>query len=459
MHDAGVDAAFGPLRAARDQRGGLTPEERRDRLKRLRAVVRDGAEAIAAAVDADFRGRSRHETLVSEVGVVLAAIDHALPRLRRWAADERVSVGWRYWPAQGRVVKQPLGVVGVLSPWNYPVQLSLMPVVGALAAGCRVLLKPSELAPATAGLITRLVRDNFAPDEFAVITGGADVAASLTRLPLDKIVFTGSGRVARQVLHAAADNLTPVLLELGGKSPAVVHSSADLKVAADSIIAGKLLNAGQTCVAPDHVFVPAALRDAFVTACRDAARRFYPDNGAGPDYSAVLGDGGRARLLALQDGLEQVSLFEAEPAPPKLAPALVIDPQEGSRVLHEEIFGPVLPVVTYTRTEEVTARIASGPDPLALYLFARDRGWTDEMIAKTRSGGVAINETVLHVAVEALPFGGVGASGYGAYHGRAGFDAFTHRRPVFVQSRYSGTRLMRPPYGAMADRVLRFIAR
>jgi coniferyl-aldehyde dehydrogenase len=456
---SGLETAYQTLRMAQQTRGALTVAERVERLRRLREMVKANAEAFAAAVDADFGGRSRHETLVSEVGVVLAAVDHAVPRLRRWAADERVAVGWRYWPASGRVVKQPLGIVGVLAPWNYPIQLSLMPVVGALAAGCRVLLKPSEFAPGTAELLRNIVASAFSPDEFTVVTGGADTAAALARLPLDKLVFTGSGRVGREVLRAAADNLTPVLLELGGKSPVLIDRSADLQQAAAAIMTGKLLNAGQTCVAPDHVLVPVELRESFIAACRKAARKLYPDGGNGPDYSAVNGEPHRARLRALQAGLTVEPLFSATLAEPKLAPALLIEPPPGSAVVQEEIFGPLLPILTYQHLDDAIARLNTGPTPLALYLFGRDSTRIDRVIARTRSGGVAVNETVLQVAIEALPFGGLGGSGYGAYHGRAGFDAFTHRRAVFTQSRWSGTRLMRPPYGPLAERVLRLLLR
>ena len=458
LDEARLDEAFARLRRAHDAEGGLPVDVRRAHLKALRTMVKDRAEDFARAVAEDFGGRSRHETLIAEAAVVLAAIDHALPRLKRWAKRERVGVGWRFWPARGFVLKQPRGVVGILAPWNYPVQLSLMPLVGALAAGCRVLLKPSELAPATAALLAKSIADAFPTELAAAVTGGPEVAAAMTRLPLDGLLFTGSQRVGRQVMAAAAENLTPVALELGGKSPAIVDTTADLAEAATAIMAGKLLNAGQTCVAPDYVLVPRARRDDFVVACRAAARRLYPDP-AGPDYTAIRGEAMRARLVNLQAGLDAVPLFDVTLPPPKLAPALLLDPPAGSAVMREEIFGPLLPVVGYESLDEAIAAVNGRSQPLALYWFGRDRARLRTVLDRTLSGGVGVNDTVVHVAVEALPFGGVGASGFGAYHGRAGFDAFTHRRAVFAQSRLSPTRFLRPPYGQRAERLLKLLLR
>ena len=450
--------AFSRQRTAFERDGGLSPETRRAALKTLRTVIKARSDDFAKTVAADFGGRSRHETLIAEIGVLLGAIDHALPRLARWAKPERVAVGWRFWPARGRVMKQPLGVVGVLAPWNYPVQLALMPVVAALAAGCRTLVKPSELTPATSALLADTLADSFAPEVLAAVTGGPEVAERMSRLPFDALIFTGSGRVGRQVMAAAADNLTPIILELGGKCPAIVDESADLDDAAASIMAGKLLNAGQTCVAPDYVLVPRRLRQSFVEACRAAASRLYPDP-AGPDYSAIRGEAARQRLIRLQEGLQTVPLFPGTLEAPKLAPVAIIDPPDNCAVMREEIFGPLLPIISYDTPDEAVRAVNDRPRPLALYWFGRDRARLGPILERTRSGGVAVNDTVVHAAIEALPFGGVGASGFGAYHGRAGFEAFTHRRAVLLQSRWSGTRFARPPYGALADRLLKLLLR
>ncbi len=445
-------SALRRLRAAQVREGSVSPQARRDALKALRRLVVAEADAIVAAVSRDFGGRSPHETRISEIAMTLAAIDHALSRLGRWCRPERVGVGWRFWPASARVLKQPVGVVGIISPWNYPVQLALLPLVGALAAGCRAVLKPSEHAPATTALLARAMAKHLDPDLVQVVEGGAAEAAAMASLPFDKLLFTGSTRTGRLVLRAAADNLVPTVLELGGKSPAIVDVSADLARAAADIIAGKLLNAGQTCVATDYVFVPRAAMHSFVEAARTAARRLYPDPGCG-DYSAICRPADRERLLALCADHETVSLFDRELAAPRLSPALILDPSLDSALMRDEIFGPLLPVIPYDDLEGVFRILSDKPDPLALYWFGSDRARLAQVLQRTRSGGVSINDTVMQVAVEALPFGGLGASGMGAYHGRSGFEAFTHRRAVFDQHRWSPTRLLRPPYGKLADRI------
>lgn len=448
--------SYDQLRSAWNRAGGLPLARRRVALARLRQAVRSRAEAFAKTLDADFGGRSRAESLVAEVAAVLRAIDHARPRLKRWAAPERAGVGWPFWPARAYLRKQPLGVVGIMGPANFPVQLTLLPLVGAVAAGCRVLVKPSELMPATAALLGETLAEAFRPDEVACLSGGPEMAAVMTRLPLDHLLFTGSTSNGRLVMAAAADHLTPLTLELGGKSPVVIAVDADVSAAARAIVAGKLMNAGQTCIAPDYVLVPHHLRDAFVAEARAAARSLYPDPAA---MTAVRGETARRRLADLQAGLTTVPLFETAVPSPGVQPAMVLDPPLDSAIMREEVFGPLLPVVGTDGTEAALAIINALPRPLALYWFGRDRTALAAVLDRTVSGTVAINETVLHAAVEALPFGGVGASGFGAYHGRAGFDTFSHRRPVFVQTRLSLTRLLQPPYGARAERIIQSMLR
>ncbi len=440
------------LREAQARDGDVPIERRREALRALRKLVTTEAETFAAAIAQDFGKRSWHETMISEIGVVIAAIDHALPRLARWTRPERVPVGWRFWPARAQVLKQPLGVVGVIAPWNYPVQLALSPLVGALAAGCRVVLKLSEHTPRTATALCAAVARHLDPDLVLAVEGGAELAAEMSGLAFDKLLFTGSTQTGRRVARAAAETLTPLVLELGGKSPAIIDPSADLKQAATDIVAGKLLNAGQTCVAPDYVLLPRAAVASFVDAAKTAAARMRPDP-AGPDVTAVCRPADRDRLERLVAGLDLVPLIE--PAGARgVSPCLVIDPPETSELMAEEIFGPVLPLVPYDTLDEVFAYLDRRPAPLALYWFGRDQARLASVLARTRSGGVAINDTVLQVAVEGLPFGGVGPSGSGAYHGRAGFETFSHSRAVFIQSRWSGARLLRPPYGKLAERVL-----
>lgn len=446
------------LRQVEARDGRVPVETRREVLEALRAMVKHEAEPFAAAIDRDFGGRSRHETLVSEIAMTLGAIDHALPRLKRWSRPERVDVGWRFWPARGEIIKQPLGIVGIIAPWNYPLQLALLPLVGAIAAGCRVVVKMSEHTPACSALMAANLA-HYVDGRFVVgIEGGADEAAAMTGLAFDKLLFTGATATGRHVLRATAENLVPTVLELGGRSPAIIDASADLARATADIVAGKLLNAGQTCVAPDHVFVPRDKVDAFVVAAKAEARRLYPDP-ANADYTAICRPADRARLAALCSGLTIVPLFDVDLPPPKLTPLLVLDPPRDAALMTHEIFGPVLPVVPYDDVSEVYGSLAAQPAPLALYWFGRDQARRTEALARTRSGGVAINDTVMQVAAEALPFGGLGESGMGAYHGRSGFDAFTHRRAVFLQHRLAPTRMLRPPYGRFADRMLRMLMR
>ncbi len=441
------------LRDAQARDGDVPIARRRHALRQLRRLVVAEADTFAAAISHDFGGRSWHETMISEVAIVLAAIDYALPRLARWSRPERVAVGWRFWPARARVVKQPLGVVGIIAPWNYPVQLALSPMVGALAAGCRVVLKPSEHASETSAALFAAVTRYLDADLVLAFEGGGEEAAAMSALAFDKLLFTGSTETGRRVLRAAADNLVPVVLELGGKSPVIIDVSADLRRAAADIVAGKLLNAGQTCVAPDYVLLPRGSLAAFVDACRSAAARMRPDATA-VDATAILGSARQARLFRLIEGLDVVPLLP-ETAPGSFSPCLILDPPGDTALMREEIFGPVLPLVPYDEPDEVFGHLDQRPVPLALYWFGRDRARLDAVLARTRSGGVAVNDAIMQVAVEGLPFGGWGASGTGAYHGRAGFETFSHQRAVFVQSRFSGTRLLRPPYGRIAEGIIR----
>ena len=444
-------AAHARLRDGWTRGGGLPVPARIAALKSLRRVLLRDADAFVATLAADFGVRSRHETLLTEIVALLQAIDYALPRIKRWSAPSRVHLGLPFWPGRGRVVRQPRGVVGVIGPGNYPVQLALMPLVGALGAGCRVLVKPSEATPRTAAQIARSLADAIEADAAGVVLGGPDVSAALARLPLDTLLFTGSARVGRSVMAAAAESLTPVILELGGKSPVVVDEGADLGAAATSIIAGKLLNAGQTCVAPDYVLVPRARFDALVGALRAAAARLYPDT---RDYSAILSEAAADRLRTLREGHRTVPLLAGAVEPPRFPPALVLEPPLDSAIMSEEIFGPLLPVLAYDTLDDVVAVIRGRPDPLAIYWFGSDRARMARVLGRTASGGVSVNETVMHAGVPALPFGGVGASGMGRYHGRAGFDAFTHERPVFFQAHWTLTKLLRPPFGTRADGIL-----
>jgi coniferyl-aldehyde dehydrogenase len=448
--------------------GAPTYEERVASLEKLeRALVRRKG-AIADAISRDFGNRARQETLVAEVFIVLGAIKHTKAHLREWMEPEEREVGFVFLPASIEVRPQPLGVVGIISPWNYPVQLALAPLVQVLAAGNRAMIKPSELVPETAALLHDLIAETFPEDQVTVVTGGTEVGQEFAGLPFDHLVFTGSTRVGKMVMKAASENLVPVTLELGGKSPTIVGEGFSVKSAASTIMAGKLFNAGQTCIAPDYVLVPAHERDAFVEACKAVVTKLYPTLAANPDYTSIVNDRHFARLTGLVEdartrGAKVVEMnpasetLDAASGTRKLVPTLVLDTKDDMAVMQEEIFGPVLPIVTYDSLDDAITYVNDHPRPLALYFFSHDKTATDRVLNETISGGVCINETMLHCAQDDLPFGGVGASGMGAYHAREGFDSFTMKKPVFRQARLNTTGLLRPPYGKLIDRMLKLL--
>lgn len=438
---------------------------RLDRLDRLQRLLTQNEERIATAISTDFGNRSRHETAIAEVFIVLGGIAHTRKHLKRWMATRRVATSFHSLPGSSWITPQPLGVVGIVSPWNYPLQLALAPAVEALAAGNRVLIKPSELTPHFSELLAQLIQQHFAADECAVVTGDADLAREFVRLPFDHLFFTGSTAVGRQVGMAAAANLTPVTLELGGKSPVIIDPDCDLEDAARKIAAGKLLNAGQTCIAPDYALVPADRLDAFAQALVRAARRLYPTLADNKDYTSIINPRHQARLQGLVDdaqarGARILPTHETEEglaSTRKMTPVLLLDVNDEMSVMQEEIFGPVLPLRPYLNLEEAIGYVNAHPRPLALYWFGRNTAHRDQVLRETISGGVTLNDTLYHVAQENLPFGGVGPSGSGAYHGETGFHLFSKNRPVFAQSRFSGARLLQPPYGKLADRMIRLL--
>jgi coniferyl-aldehyde dehydrogenase len=462
-HAADLDRLLAQQRAAFAREPYPAARVRRDRLARLLRVLED-ERAWVHAVDEDFGRRSSHETRLAELYVVAAEARLARRHVARWMRPRRVLTPLRLWPGTARIVPQPRGVVGVISPWNYPVQLALAPVVAAIAAGNRVMLKPSELTPATSSLLAERTSRHFAADEVAVVQGDAAVGEAFSRLPLDHLFFTGSTTVGRRVAMAAAENLTPVTLELGGKSPALFDSDADFDRLAPRLMVGKLLNAGQTCIAPDYALVPSEKVDAFVRAVQRATEALYPEASRARDYTAIVNARHHARLCALLDdakagGARIVTLGTVGGHPRQLAPAVVIGVDERMAIMREEIFGPLLPVETYVDLDDAIAKIRARPHPLALYWFGRDRAHLARVLRETHSGGVTVNDTLWHFAHEGLPFGGVGASGNGAYHGEHGFRTFTLDKPVFVQRRLAPSALLYPPYGKGFERLLSILRR
>jgi coniferyl-aldehyde dehydrogenase len=441
-------------------------EDRLADLERLRQATKSNAQRIAAVISSDFGNRSRQETLLAEIWPVLVAIRHTKKHLARWMKPKKVPVAFELRGGRAHILHQPVGVVGIISPWNYPFQLAIMPLVAALAAGNRVVLKPSELTPHTSEFLSELLGKLFAPDKVATVLGGPEVGSAFARLPFDHLFFTGSTAVGRRVMQAAAENLTPVTLELGGKSPCILGEDAVLATAAKSIVAGKLLNAGQTCIAPDYVLLPQARREEFIALVSKQVKTFYPSLESNPDYTAIINDDHYRRVRRYLDEAKAkgARLIELNPTHEelsaqarKLAPTLVIEPDEDLALMREEIFAPVLPIKSYGAIDEAVAFVNRRPRPLALYYFGVDQAARDKLLRQTVSGGVSVNETLMHVLVDDLPFGGIGASGMGAYHGFAGFETFSHRKGVFVQGRFNAARFLRPPFGWVSKAMVKML--
>jgi coniferyl-aldehyde dehydrogenase len=439
---------------------------RKRRLEALYTLLHDNGDRLAETISADFGHRSPQETQLLELFPSLEGVRHALRHGAAWMRDERRATSLWFLPGSSKIVYQPLGVVGIIAPWNYPLYLAAGPLVAALAAGNRAMLKLSEFTPRTAELFAELVSKSFADDEVAAVTGDAALAAEFSRLPFDHLLFTGSTAVGRHVMHAAAENLTPVTLELGGKSPAIVGRDANLAHAAERIILGKMFNAGQTCIAPDYALVPEESVGAFVTVAKTVVARLYPDLSSTADYSAIINDRHFARLEgyavdAVAQGAERIPLSPAEPdrQTRRLPPVALLHVTDAMRVMQDEIFGPLLPIVPYRALDDAIRYVAARPRPLALYFFGRDNGDINRVLRETHSGGVTINDVILHIAQDDLPFGGVGPSGMGHYHGREGFLAFSKAKGVFRQSRFNGMGLFNPPYGQRFARLVRLLLR
>ncbi|SMB89771.1 aldehyde dehydrogenase family protein [Deinococcus hopiensis] len=461
-----LQALFDAQRAWRWRAAQTDAEARRTILRHLREGLRRHRTALADALARDL-GKSRAEAEITELHPVMEEIGHTLRHLPRWMAPRPVSTPAALLGTRSEVQSQARGVTLILGPWNYPVNLTLMPLVASLAAGNTVILKPSEKAPATAEALRRLLEEVFEPHLVAVVLGDAGVAEGLTRMPFDHIFFTGSGPVGRRVLAAAAENLTGVTLELGGKSPALVHASADLDLTAQRLGWGKFLNAGQTCVAPDYALVPEALRDTFVERLRGLiAYRFGEGEHlrAGPDYGRMVDARSVERLERLTResvaaGARVALGGEFDASARFVSPTLVTGVTPEMPLMAEELFGPVLPVLTYRTFDEALALIRRLDPPLALYTFAEDPAAVARVQNETTSGGLIVNGTIIHLSNPNLPFGGVGASGMGRYHGEYGFRTFSHERAVMVEGRNSAIRFMYPPYGRPVPRFLAWALR
>lgn len=439
-------------------------QERIENLEKLRLALLEHQENLIRAIHDDFGRRSADETRLAELLPSIEGIRYAQKRVQRWMRPSRRKVGAAFQPASARVVYQPLGVVGVIVPWNYPLYLAIGPLVAALSAGNRVLIKMSEYTPATAAAVQTLISQCFAPTDVAVVTGDSDVGIAFSELPFDHLLFTGGTSIGRHVMQAAAKNLTPVTLELGGKSPAILGNPrhCDLEAAAERIAFGKALNAGQTCVAPDYILCPETQVDALVDALKSAFSRMYPNFRDNPDYSWIINDKQFKRLHnVLQDAITRgADVHSINPKNETFESTRLIPPTIVNKVttdmdiMQAEIFGPLLPIVPYQTFDQALAHVRSGERPLALYYFGEDGDERRQILEQTHSGGVCFNEAVFHVAQDDLPFGGVGASGMGHYHAHEGFLTFSQARAVLAKGRLNSAKFIYPPYGG---KVLQFI--
>jgi len=448
-------------RQAHDRDGTPPLDHRLATLATLDRLVRGNRDAFATAISADFGNRAMPETMIAEIVPILSAIRHTRRHLARWMRPQRRRVGMNAQPGSAWVEHHPLGCVGIVSPWNYPLLLTLGPLVDALGAGNRVLLKPSELTPRFSALLAQTIADAFDPAQLGVVLGGPEMAQAVCALPLDHLVFTGSTQIGRMVLRAAAENLVPVTLELGGKSPAIIGRDYDLATAARTIATAKFFNAGQTCIAPDYALVPDEHVQAFAASVMARARTMFPTVAGNADYTSIVSDRHYARLQALlRDATAAgatVLRLDDMPEERRFGASVVLNPSPQSELMQEEIFGPILPVIGYKDLSDAIAFVNARPRPLALYPFIRDKAQLAAVMGQTISGGASINSALLHCVQDDLPFGGVGPSGMGAYHGRDGFHRLSHARGVYKAGRFSGFNLLAPPYGTKMRLALKLM--
>ncbi|MHA3734522.1 coniferyl aldehyde dehydrogenase [Pseudomonas sp. Eth.TT006] len=453
-----LNRLFAAQRAAYAANPMPAAAQRQQWLKALRDLLSDERQALIGAISSDFSHRSADETLLAELMPSLHGIHYASRHLKGWMKSSRRKVGLAFQPASAKVVYQPLGVVGIIVPWNYPLYLAIGPLVGALAAGNRVMLKLSESTPATGQLLKTLLARTFPEDLVCVVLGESDVGVAFSRLRFDHLLFTGATSIGKHVMRAAAENLTPVTLELGGKSPAIVSHDVPLKDAAERIAFGKTLNAGQTCVAPDYVLVPQDRVGAFVEAYRQAVNAFYPTLADNPDYTAIINERQLARLNsyvsdATSKGALLIPLFEQGQGR-RMPHSLLLNVTDEMIVMQDEIFGPLLPIVPYQDLDQAFAYINQRPRPLALYYFGYDKREQNRVLHETHSGGVCLNDTLLHVAQDDMPFGGIGPSGMGHYHGHEGFLTFSKAKGVLIKQRFNAAKLIYPPYGKSIQKLI-----
>jgi len=449
--------------------GEVSVATRIGRIDRAIALLVDHQQRLVEAMSQDFGHRSRHQSLVTDIAASIGPLKHAKKHVADWLKPEKRKVDFpmNLLGAKARIEYQPLGVVGVISPWNFPVNLTFTPLAGILAAGNRCIIKPSEYTPATSQVMAEIIASSFDELEIAVVVGGPQTGADFAGLPFDHLLFTGATSVARHVMRAAAENLVPVTLELGGKSPVIVGRSANLDKTTDAIMMGKMMNAGQICLAPDYVFVPKENVGEFVAATQRSVSKMFASLIDNDDYTSIVNERHYDRLNGYIDDAKQkgARVIEINPANEdfrqqpnhKIPPTLILDADDSMKVMQDEIFGPVMPVKTYDDLTEAVDYVNAHARPLGLYYFGTDEREQQRVLTHTTSGGVTVNDVIMHVAQEDLPFGGVGPSGMGAYHGRDGFKTFSHAKSIFTQSKIdlAGLAGLRPPYGEKIEKLLK----
>lgn len=468
--DPALAAVFAAQRAAARHQGPVDAGTREDRLDRLIDLLLRNESAICAALSADYGFRSPDQSRFVEIVTSMRPLRIARRRVRRWMRVERRTVGFPecLTGARAEVHYQPLGCVGLISPWNFPINLTVVPLAGILAAGNRAMIKPSEATPATAALLQEMFTASFAADEVAVITGGVEIGKAFAALPFDHLLYTGNAGVAREIMAAAAANLTPLTLELGGKCPVIVGQRAELGHVARRVLFGKWINAGQICLAPDHLYVRTSQLASLIEALQASGRTLWTAERAHQDYVSLVNARHHARLSAWREEARAAGASVIELGPPlgsggalhNLLPiTLIVDPPDGCAISREEIFGPLLVIRTYEHFDEVIGALQAGAAPLAIYYFGRDRAERQRLLDETSSGALTCNDVVMHYTIDELPFGGVGASGIGAYHGIEGFRALSHAKGVYQQGKWNLSGLLRPPFGSVATLILKSLLR
>ncbi|MDE4453731.1 coniferyl aldehyde dehydrogenase [Psychrobacter sp. DAB_AL62B] len=432
---------------------------RANQLDNLEVMLSDNQALLAKSISADFGYRSESETQFAELFPSFTGISHAKKHGKRWMKAQRVSISALYMPAHNEILPQPLGVVGIMVPWNYPLFLAIGPMIDALTAGNRIMIKMSEAAPQFAQTFADTISRYFSPDMVCVVIGEVEIAEEFSKLPFDHLLYTGSTAVGKKVMAAAAPNLTPVTLELGGKSPVVVLEGANLENAVNRVMMGKTLNAGQTCIAPDYVLIQRQDHEEFIRLAREWMEKHYPNIEDNPDYSRIINGEQFKRVKGYLDnlsgeGVHKLTAADSNVETRLMPPVIVSEPAPDSDVMQNEIFAPILPLIHYDTLDDAIAFINERPRPLALYVFGDNNRDIDKVRTNTVSGGLCINEVVMHVVQHDLPFGGVGDSGTGAYHGKAGFERLSHMKPIFIQSKINGLNILLPPYGGLFKKAM-----